>query len=148
MTHKREEPGETARCVLILVPVPGQQMLIALSLKRKANVHNSTQRIVNLIRSCLFTHGAPICSNMESCLAAKSSFPAQLIISSSGESFSKTPQFSSRTDKSQHIPKTRTVHWKNVFLPCAAFETLTALQCQPCDCLLLQHLTHFYQTRK
>ena len=75
----------------------------------------STQRIVNLIKSCLFTHGAPICSNMESCLAAKSSFPAQLIISSSGRSFLRTPRFSSRTDKSQYLPKTRTVHWKNVF---------------------------------
>ena len=29
-----------------------------------------------------------------------------------------------------------------------SFETLTALQCQPCDCLLLQHLSHFYQTTK
>ena len=41
VTHKREKPGETPRRVLILVPVPGHQMLIASSLNRKANVHNT-----------------------------------------------------------------------------------------------------------
>ena len=41
MTHKRKEPGETPRCVLILVPVPGRQLLITSSLNRKANVHTT-----------------------------------------------------------------------------------------------------------
>ena len=108
----------------------------------------STQRIVNLIRSCLFTHGAPICSNMESCLAAKSSFPAQLIISSSGWSFLGTPQFSSRTEKISTSPKNEDGALEKCFCLAPSFETLTALQCQPCDCLLLQHLSHFYQTTK
>ena len=112
----------------------------------------STQRIVNLIKSCLFTHGAPICSNMESCLAAKSSFPAQLIISSSGRSFLRTPRFSSRTDKSQYLPKTRTVHWKNVFamrrllrrwLHCSASRVIVSC-CNICLISIKQQNSFYY----
>ena len=147
VTHKRKEPGETPRCVLILVPVPGRQMLISVtsSLNRKANVHTTD------CESYLELSFHPWCSHLlqYGVLSGRKEFipcPTHHLIL--GPIFFKDTSILIQNRKISISPKNEDGALEKCFCHAPPFETLTALQCQPCDCLLLQYLSHFYQTTK
>ena len=123
----------------------GQQKLITSSLNRKANVHTT---YCGSYQELSFH---PWCSHLlqYGVLSGRKEFipcPTHHLIL--GLVFFKDTSILIQNRKKSTSPKNENVALEKCFRRAPPFETLTALQCQPCDCLLLQYLSHFYQTTK